>query len=115
MPIILVLILLMAILVTIVAVQNATPVALTLLIVEVSSISLSLLILTSMAIGAVLMLILSAGGWVRNRRTLGQRDKTIARLEAELAGERARPVSPAEPRAPTAGEPPNSPAGSEIG
>jgi uncharacterized integral membrane protein len=100
-----ILILLVAILVTIVAVQNATPVSLTLLLVELSSISLSLLILASMAIGAVLMLLLSFGGWVRNRKVLRERDKTIARLESELAGERSRPVLPAEPAVPTVVEP----------
>jgi uncharacterized integral membrane protein len=113
MPFIFILILLVAILVTIVAVQNATPVSLTLLLVEVSGISLSLLILASMAIGAVLMLILSLGGWVRNRNVLSERDKTIARLEAGLAGERSRPVSPAVPPALTAEEPLSGPRESE--
>src|SRR5204863_1058298 len=90
MRIIFLLILVVAILVAILGIQNATPVSLTLLTVEVSSISLSLLLLVSVAVGALLMLFLGLGGWVGNRRVLRERDKTIARLEAELAAERSR-------------------------
>jgi uncharacterized integral membrane protein len=86
-----ILILLVAIVVATVAFQNTTPVTLTLLLVQITDVSVSLLILVSTAVGAVLMMIFSFGGSVRNRRALRDRDKTIARLEAELADPRARP------------------------
>jgi len=92
MQIVFILMLLVAIVVAIVAFQNTTPVTLTLLFFEIIGVSVSLLILTSTAVGAILMMLLGLNGWVRNRRALRERDRTIARLEAELAGERARPV-----------------------
>lgn len=95
-----ILMLLVAMVVAIVAFQNTTPVTLTLLFFQLPDVSVSLLILASTAVGAVVMLIFSVSGWVRNRAALGQRDKTIARLETELADERARPVV-----GPEAGEP----------
>jgi uncharacterized integral membrane protein len=95
-----ILMLLVAIVVAIVAFQNTTPVTLTLLSFQLPDVSVSLLILASTAMGAVVMMIFSLGGWVRNRAALRERDKTIARLETELADERARPVVGAE-----AGEP----------
>jgi hypothetical protein len=56
---------------------------------QMTGVSVSLLILTSTAVGAILMMLLSLTGWVRNRGALRERDRTIARLEAELAGERS--------------------------
>jgi uncharacterized integral membrane protein len=84
--------LLVAIVVAIVALQNATPVSLTLLFFEITTVPLSLLILSSVAVGALLMMILSLGGRIRSRNASRERDKTIARVQAELAGERARSV-----------------------
>ena len=95
-----ILMLLIAIVVAIVAFQNTTPVTLTLLFFQISDVSVSLLILISTAVGAVLMLIFSLSGLVRNRGALRDRDKTIARLETELANERARPVLTPDVRPP---------------
>ena len=103
-----ILMLAVAIVVAIVAFQNTTPVTLTLLVFQIADVSIALLILTSAAVGAVLMLIFSLGGRIRNRRALRDRDRAIARLESELANERARPAltpdaAPASP--PDAGTP----------
>lgn len=87
-----ILMLLMAIVVAIVAFQNTTPVTLTLLFFQITDVSASLLILTSTAVGAVLMMIFSLSGRVRNRGAMRDRDKTIARLERELVDERTRPA-----------------------
>jgi len=87
-----ILMLAVAIVVAIVAFQNTTPVTLTLLVFQIAGVSIAVLILTSTAVGAVLMLIFSLGGRIRNRSALRDRDRTIARLESERANERARPV-----------------------
>jgi uncharacterized integral membrane protein len=91
-----ILMLLVAIVVAIVAFQNTTPVTLTLLVFQVTDVSVSLLIVISTAVGAVLMLIFSLSGWARNRGALRDRNRTIARLETELANERARPLAGAD-------------------
>lgn len=104
MQIIFVLMLLVAIVVAVVAVQNATAVSLTLLFFEITAVPLSLLMLSSVAVGAVLMMILSLGSRIRNGSALRERDKTIGRLQAELALERARSVPAAV--APDSGLPP---------
>lgn len=89
MQFVVILALLFAIVVAVVAVQNTTPVTLRVLMLEVKEIAVSVLVLASMAVGGILTAIFGLGGWVRSVRAIRQRDETIARLEGELARERA--------------------------
>ena len=92
-----ILMLVVAIVVAIVAIQNTTPVALTLVFWQIPGVPVSLLILGAAAVGAVLMLVLGLSGWFRNWSARRGQDRTIGRLEADLTRERARPVTPPEP------------------
>jgi uncharacterized integral membrane protein len=95
-----ILMLVVAIIVAIVAIQNTTPVALTLVFWQVPGVPVSVLILGATAVGAVLTLILGLSGWFRGRNARRRTDQTIGQLETELDRERTRPVTPAPPRAP---------------
>lgn len=95
------LVLLFSLLVAVVAVQNTTPVTLRVLVFELRNVALSVLVLISIAVGAVLALLLGLGTWIGNVRALRQRDGTIARLQAELArAGAAPPPAPVEPPPP---------------
>lgn len=102
------LVLLFSLVVAVVAVQNTTPVTLRVLVFELNDVALSVLVLIAVAVGAVLTLILGLGTWIGSARALHQRDRTIARLQAELARERAaRERAAIAPPAPTV-EPPSA-------
>lgn len=108
MQLVFILVLLFAILVAIIAVQNTTPVTLRILAFELRDVAVSVLVLASMAGGAMLTAILGLGGRMRNVQAMRQRDQKIAHLEAELARERAARPAAEEPPAISASRPAGS-------
>ncbi len=110
MQVALILLLLFGLLVAVIAIQNATPVTLTLLVFSVPNVPVSVLMLGALVLGALLAALVSLGGWLRTRRRLREQAARIAQLEAELARRAplARPAAsppveagpaPAEPTA----------------
>jgi putative membrane protein len=84
MQIILIIALLIAILAVIFALQNAIPVSITFLVWKTEG-SLALVLLVTLAVGAVVGLLVSLPGRIRGAWTAGSQKKKLTELEAGLA------------------------------